>query len=132
VTRAELHKLCDARIQDAQALFQSRRYSGAYYMAGYAVECALKACIARQTRRWEFPERNTNRLYVHDLKSLLTFAGLETEFGNARMASAPLDSAWAVVVNWSEQTRYETRTRTEASDLLSAVTTVVNWVRTKW
>ena len=132
MTRAELHKLCDTRIEDAQALFQARRYSGAYYMAGYAVECALKACIARRTRRWEFPDKDASKMYVHDLKSLLRFARLETEFGNARAASAPLDSAWAVVLNWSEQMRYETRLRTDARDLLSAVTTIVNWVRTKW
>lgn len=30
---------------------------GAYYLAGYAVECALKSCIARRTQEHDFPDK---------------------------------------------------------------------------
>ncbi len=31
------------RVNEAKALLHLKHYSGAYYLAGYAVECALKA-----------------------------------------------------------------------------------------
>jgi len=43
------------RLKDAEVLLQKGRNEAAYYLAGYAVECALKACIAKQTKRHEFP-----------------------------------------------------------------------------
>jgi len=36
---------------------QAGFFDGAYYLAGYAVECAIKACIAKGTRRYEFPDK---------------------------------------------------------------------------
>src|SRR5919106_3680906 len=45
---------------------QAGEPSGAYYLAGYAVECGLKACIAKQVRRHEFPDRTTvNQSHTH-------------------------------------------------------------------
>ena len=32
-------------------------WDAAYYMIGYCVECALKACIAKQIRRFDFPDK---------------------------------------------------------------------------
>ncbi len=48
---------------DAAALLQAGRYAGAYYIAGYVIECALKACIARNTRQGEFPPKDAARYY---------------------------------------------------------------------
>jgi hypothetical protein len=42
VNKDELRQLAQDRILDAKALLAARRWSGAYYLAGYAVECALK------------------------------------------------------------------------------------------
>jgi HEPN domain-containing protein len=55
MNRRDFQKLALIRIADAQVLFQNGRYDAAYYLAGYAVECALKACIAKQTMRHDFP-----------------------------------------------------------------------------
>jgi hypothetical protein len=33
------------RVRDAAALLKARRWSAAYYLAGYAAECGLKACV---------------------------------------------------------------------------------------
>ena len=44
---------------------------GAYYLAGYAIECALKACIAKATRRYDFPDRKkVDASHTHDLREL--------------------------------------------------------------
>lgn len=60
-------------------LLDRRRYDGAYYLAGYVVECALKACIAKGTRRFDFPPRAVQDIYTHDLARLLRQAGLEPD-----------------------------------------------------
>lgn len=59
------------RLKKVEVLLNNRQYSGAYYLSGYVVECALKACIARQTRKFDFPDKKTVvGSYTHDLKQL--------------------------------------------------------------
>ena len=57
MNRIDLQKLAEDRIADAAALLNAGRWSAAYYLAGYAVECALKACIAKQTQAGDFPDK---------------------------------------------------------------------------
>jgi HEPN domain-containing protein len=47
---ADLRRLAKARLQDAEALFQTRRFDGAVYVVGYSVEIALKARICKTLR----------------------------------------------------------------------------------
>jgi hypothetical protein len=50
-------------------------------LLGYSVECALKACVARQFREHEVPERKlVNSFYTHSLIELLVISGLQPEF----------------------------------------------------
>jgi hypothetical protein len=49
MNRAEFQKLSDLRLHESKALLTAGLPQGAYYLAGYAVECALKACIAKRT-----------------------------------------------------------------------------------
>lgn len=44
-TRVEFQRLAEARLVEAKALLDVGKWDGAYYLAGYAVELALKACI---------------------------------------------------------------------------------------
>jgi hypothetical protein len=45
---------------------------------GYAVECALKACIAKETQRYEFPEKKrVYASYTHNFKDLVRVARLQ-------------------------------------------------------
>jgi HEPN domain-containing protein len=37
------------RYEDAQILFGNGRYTGAFYLAGYAIECILKALLLQNT-----------------------------------------------------------------------------------
>lgn len=52
--RSDLQKLARIRLKEAKVLLDNRQYSGAYYLSGYVIECALKACIAKQTRKERF------------------------------------------------------------------------------
>jgi HEPN domain-containing protein len=57
------------RAEDARILLAAGRYAAAFYMCGYAVECALKACIAKQTREYEFPDlKQVRDSYTHDVR----------------------------------------------------------------
>ena len=58
MNKRDLQALADAKIKEAQALYRSGRYDGACYLAGYAVECALKACIAKRTKKHDFPDKD--------------------------------------------------------------------------
>jgi hypothetical protein len=57
VDRKDLQELSTVRPKEAAALLKAGLFDGAYYLAGYAVECALKACIAKGTQRYEFPRQ---------------------------------------------------------------------------
>ena len=50
MNRADLQKLAEERLADAELLLANGRFGGAYYLSGYVVECALKACIAQLTK----------------------------------------------------------------------------------
>ncbi|HXB21520.1 MAG TPA: hypothetical protein VNV88_09065 [Candidatus Solibacter sp.] len=97
-------------MQEAGVLVQNRKLQGAYYLAGYAVECALKACIARQTKRYEFPPkvRHVHDVYTHDLDKLLRLAGLDKQLESDIQTNTALAINWAVVKDWDEEKRYVT------------------------
>lgn len=81
MNRAELQRLAKERIADARVLLVARRWSASYYLTGYAVECALKACIAKLMKAEEFPDRTfADKCWTHNLPQLLGRAGLKTDF----------------------------------------------------
>jgi HEPN domain-containing protein len=104
---ADFHKLAEIRIREAKILLDRKCYEGAYYLAGYAVECALKACIAKETKATDFPPRNANELYTHDLKSLVAKAKLTEELETRILGVVQFESNWRTVKDWKEITRYE-------------------------
>lgn len=69
-------------------------------LAGYSVECALKACIAKKTREHDFPEKKlVNESYTHRLKDLLRLADLKTEFETALQQDQLMEANWDIVQN---------------------------------
>ena len=77
VNRKDLQLLARVRLAGAKTLLDAGRPDGAYYLAGYAVECALKACIARGTLRHEFPGKKTvDASHTHNLRDLIKVANL--------------------------------------------------------
>src|SRR5262245_20384518 len=76
MTRSDLKRLSRMRLRDAKMLLDGRQYDGAYYLCGYAVECGLKACIAKSARRFQFPDLDfVKSCYSHSFKALVTAAG---------------------------------------------------------
>jgi hypothetical protein len=61
VNRSDFQELAELHLQHARALLDAQLYSGAYYMCGYVVECALKAVFANVRRSLIFIGRPMNR-----------------------------------------------------------------------
>jgi HEPN domain-containing protein len=120
--QATFQHLADQRLAEAQLLLANGFWSGAYYLAGYSLECALKAKIASGFRENEIPElRRVQRIYTHDLSSLLDISGLKDELDVEIKASSELREYWTIAKAWSEQARYEIWTQERASAMLEAV-----------
>lgn len=55
------------------------------------MECALKACIAKQVREFDFPDlRRVRNSYHHDFKILPETAGLSEEFRQETISNPAL------------------------------------------
>jgi HEPN domain-containing protein len=132
--RAGLQMLAELRIKEARILYQAGAFEGAFYLAGYAVECALKACVAKQTREFDFPERRqVERAYTHNLKQLLEVSGVIEQFREEARTDETLDRSWSVVTNWSESGRYEIGTTEElAETMVVAANGVLAWLKKYW
>ena len=138
MNRRDLQRLSNIRLSEAKVLLDSEYYSGAYYLLGYAVECALKACIAKQIERHEFPNRRmVLDSYTHDLRLLLKVSGLEFEFLGEVISNPALDRNWTTVSDWTVDSRYEyNKTEVTVREFHSAVTARANgflpWLRRRW
>lgn len=138
MNKADLESLVDIRVSEAEALLASGNFPGAYYLAGYAVECALKACIAKQVRQYDFPNKKLAvSSHSHKLADLVGVAGLRQKLEENENNDAEFKLNWAVAKDWSEQSRYECSIpEPKARDLIDAVTNdnsgVLSWLRTYW
>ncbi|MFH1344865.1 MAG: DNA-binding protein [Pseudomonadota bacterium] len=134
--RATFQQLAEARLAEARLLLANGHPSGAYYLAGYAIECALKAKIAADFRANEIPElKRVQNVYTHDLSALLTLANLTERFDAERKANPRLYQRWTTIKEWSEKARYVISTEVEASAILDAVDGdegMLQWLRNRW
>ncbi len=122
---------------EAQALLDAGLPDGAYYLAGYAVECALKACIAKQTQRHDFPDKkNVDASYTHDLKKLIEVAKLELTRLEEANRYPMFRNHWDVVQRWSERSRYRRNGLQVAQELMEAIGDrkhgVFSWIKGHW
>lgn len=58
--RKDLQSLSRWRLLEAKALLGANLPSGAYYLAGYAVECALKLVLPKAHAAMIFPTSNAS------------------------------------------------------------------------
>ena len=112
-------------------------YDGAYYLGGYAVECAIKACIAKGTERHEFPDRKkVESSHSHNLRDLIKVAGLEDERREKAGNDPEIQRKWDIVEEWSEQSRYRKNLPESARELLMAISDrrhgVISWIKLHW
>ena len=137
MNRKELQEMARIRLREARILFNNGQYDGAYYLCGYVVECGLKACIAKQTKRHDFPDKDRARKsYSHDLSELLGIAGLNKTTKDERTRNPDLDLNWTIVKDWNVKSRYERQSKKEVEDLYSAIVNrrdgVLKWIRKYW
>ena len=125
------------RLREAKALLGIGLNDGAYYLAGYAVECGLKACIAKRTLRYDFPARDLlQNLYIHDPNKLLNTARLVAEQKAHAIADPRFRANWSMVELRSPDSRYNTHSREDADSLVTAVADgrhgVIAWIKRYW
>ncbi len=130
MNKSDLERLVDLRILEAETLFTNSCFAGAYYLSGYVVECALKACIAKNTKQYDFPDKKlVLDSYSHDLSKLIHVAGLKNELGNEVMRNSTFETHWDLVQEWSEESRYDPNISMEmANNIFSAITDDSNGV----
>ena len=105
---------------------------------GYAVECAIKACVARQFRQDEVPDKTiVNDFYTHRLDKLLGISGAKAALESRTSTDAAFQVNWNTVRDWNESARYDhSITEAKARDMLVAVSDpnsgVLPWLKTQW
>jgi len=116
-------KLSQKRIREALILLSGRQYSGAYYLAGYSIELALKACYCKNIPEKSFPPKKDihTKLYSHDLNGLLDVSGIKSKFEAIIHGNGDIGSNWSVVKDWNEQSRYSVILKDEAKSLVEAI-----------
>jgi HEPN domain-containing protein len=137
MNRIDFQEIAEIRLRESRALLAAGFSEGAYYLAGYAVECALKACIARRTREHDFPDKKlVIDSHTHNLKNLLHLAELEGELDAVIAADTAMESALDKILDWSETTRYQKKTFQEAAALVKAIEDhaggLLPWIRLHW
>jgi hypothetical protein len=138
MNRGDFQTLAEKRLADAQALLRDGQFEGAYYLAGYAVECALKACIAKKTQLHDFPDKKVvNQVFTHNLASLLRISGLDGDLQKEGESNPEFSDNWEVVKDWSEESRYVATVPPQTvRDLYSAIgdskSGVLTWLKKFW
>ena len=138
MNKSDLETLVDIRVSEARVLLESENYQGSYYLAGYALECAIKVCIAKQVRQYDFPNKElAQKSHQHKLTDLLGVAGLKQKLNEKEQADLDFKLNWAVAKDWTVESRYECSIESsKANDLFQAVTDensgVLAWLKTFW
>jgi len=135
--RTDLHSIALAKLEDATLLLDHERYSSSYYLAGYALEIALKACIARAIAAETIPDRRfINDIFVHDLAKLVALAGLKDALASRQTTDVTFAENWALVAQWRPEVRYEIVEPSQARETLAAMidetSGVFPWIRRFW
>ena len=135
--RRALQNLARRRLQEARFLLGADIADTAYHLSGCAVECALKACIARSFLRHTWPDRRfVQEVHSHNLDRLVALANLrpqmESEFGK----DWHFRERWDIVRVWNNESRYRQWQRSEAVSIYEAVADtrhgVLRWIRRYW
>jgi len=119
-------------------LLAAGQWDAAYYLLGYCVECALKACVAKQFRLHEVPDKKlVNSFYTHSLDELLTISGVKSEKEIHARADSSFEINWNTVRDWNETVRYDVGiTEGFAREMFDAVANtasgILPWLKIHW
>ena len=138
MNRIELHDLARMRIREGKSLLDAELYAGSYYLSGYAVECGLKAVIAKLQGRNEFPDKRfANECNTHNLRTLVRLAGLQFDLEEEIQSSTAFAENWSVVRKWSELARYEVNVPAQTARCMYVACAghpkgVLPWIQMYW
>jgi hypothetical protein len=136
-SKSQLETVAQCKFDDSLLLFEHGRFSNSFYLAGYAIECALKACIARQLLPETIPDKSfVNAFYTHKFDALIGLAGLRNELRVRQDADQTFQANWGLASEWSPDVRYEPVDRSMANLMVIAVGDerhgVLPWIKTYW
>ena len=123
-TRGTVYReVAQLRLEDARVLLESRRFLGAVYLAGYAVECLLKYGITRRQATLHLPEE----FEIHKVDRLMNAAGLSPALQSETLVAAVFSE---IADKWGPELRYRTKALSsrDASRLYDQTVQVYNWV----
>jgi HEPN domain-containing protein len=121
ISRTDLQKMAQAKLEDAEALLPAQRYDSAVYICGYAIELALKARICLVLNWNGYPSNNAEfqkyqSFKTHDLMVLLRLSGTEA------IMTSKYRSEWSVVSAWAPELRYRSVGSTSFQTASSMIT----------
>lgn len=144
ISKKDLRELVDQKLKDANILITNRRYASAIYIAGYALELALKLKICNIFNFVQgFPENKTEFIFYlnsaksqpllactitqikdirnHDLNKLLFYSGVEVHI------KLNFLNEWNLAVSWDPEMRYKIQKvhKKEAVNKVTAIKTIV-------
>ncbi len=138
LNRTILQTLAESRLEEGRILLANKQWTGSYYLTGLAVECALKACLARAVKEHDYPDKKSvNDMYQHDLKRLAALdAGLSVALQDDLQNDAMLAANWNTIQDWDGEKRYdivqEQVARSMYDATADATSGVMRWIRGKW
>ena len=134
---SEQAKAAKHRLEDAQSLYSTKRWRGAMYLAGYAVECLLKTKLMRMfdCRRLRDLEPDLQQrgllsthatIFTHQLELLLR---LTRSTDRLRTNQAHWQS-FTLVNHWMPAWRYtaDLSNAEDSKDFIEAVEELVHWI----
>jgi HEPN domain-containing protein len=137
LSRKQIQQLARLRIREAEALYSAQLYDGSVYLAGYAVELALKARICKVLRVPDYPLNVGSGFKTHNLEQLRTLAGLHNEITINK--NKDLFDNWSKAVVWDPEHRYEAEgkySKVEARMILDSIIAkpngVLTWLSKRW
>jgi len=110
-------------LNDARFLLKHGRWHSGVYLAGYAVECRLKAAVCQFISAETLPPE----LQTHNLWTLLVSAGLEETLQSNQQMRTYFDFIESV---WDVEIRYTAKPygRNDANKFLDYVRRFVKWL----
>ena len=137
---AQLRTVADRRFEDAKVLLKKKRTNAAMYLAGFAIECLLKAQLLEQFR-WlqsaRLPKSSEEtRLWClcyrwHDLDEILgRLTGIVQRLERESKSNRPYARLRSICGKWTIFARYSplTASTDEAREFLGAVEEVRRWL----
>jgi len=82
MNRIDFQKIAELPPSGIQVLLAAGFPDGASILAGYAVECALKACISKRTREHDFPEKKLVNDVIRMTWQAVQLAELKVRIGD--------------------------------------------------